>query len=108
MSDEDSFRLMRLTLSNEILNKIASHLFKSRQEVFNPIQSEKVLLVLFLVQVPSQEVSHTTFHNSFFDFWEVIAIKFKIFDQLSGLFTVDISTKGLNELPLESIIVLNK
>jgi hypothetical protein len=55
-------------------------------------------LILFLVQVPSQEVSHTALHYSFLDFWEIIGIKFEIFDKLCGLFAIDVGAKGFDEL----------
>lgn len=100
--------LLNLTLCSQVLNKIAKHLFDARQQVFDSVKSQEVLLVGLLVEIAPKEEPHTVFHNSLFYFWEVVNVKAEVLDQSCCLFAVVVGAQLPDELNLESIVLRNK
>ena len=106
MHDTKSFHFF--FFEGQIFYEIAQHLLESREKIFNSIKRQKVLLILFLIEISSEIVPHSFFHYTFFYFREIIFIKMKIFYQLSCNFAIIICRKSFYKLNLKLWIVSNK
>ena len=65
-------------------------------------------MVRFLIQVAAKKVSHTIFHDAFFDFREIIDVHSEIFDQSSSFLDVVIGAQSLDQLQFEAVVVCNQ
>ena len=108
VSQKNSFRFLKFIFMGKVFGQVAEHLFEAGKKIFDSVQSQKVLLVLILVKISTQEESHTVFHDSFLDLWKIICVEIEIFDKLSSFFAVIVGAESTNQIFLKISFPIDK
>ena len=83
---------------SQVLYQVAEHLFETGDQIDYTIQREVVLMILFLVKVPTQVVPNAFLHKSLLDLWKIGLVKMEVLYQLGSLLAVVIRTQAPDEL----------
>jgi len=96
---------LHFTFVGKVFDQVTHHLLDTREQIFNSIKSQEVLLIRILVQVSTKKIAHTVLQDPLFQFREIIHIQSEVFDKLGGLLSIVICGEGSDEFELELVIV---